>query len=123
MIDRFRRIAQTLQFLRLPSVAIGLVCLASMVVIVLTSEGHQQDTLLIPSLVGLLWAVTTHAFLATFRFAPEKADPSWGIVRRLGRYLRRAWYWAIGIVFLATTTAAVFVTYRMVSAWLRDYGG
>jgi hypothetical protein len=96
--------------------------LTSIVAIVLTSEGHQQDTLLIPSFVGLLWAVTTHAFLATFRCAPEKADPSWGIVRRLGRHLRRASYWAIGMVFLATTMAGVFVTYRMISEWLRDYG-
>ena len=42
---------------------------------------------------------------------------------KLKRNINRGWYWFIGVAFLGTTVAVMFVTYRMVSIWLRDYGG
>ena len=123
MIDRLQRIAQSIQILRLPSIAIGLISLVSMVVIIFTSKSHEGDRLLIPSVVGVLWAMTTYAYLVTFRSVPEKASKTWSIFSRLKRNISRGWYWFISIVFLGTTVAAIFITIRMVSIWLRDYGG
>ena len=122
MIDRLQRIAQSIQFLRLPSIAVGLISLASMVVIILTSKSHEGDRFLIPSVVGLLWAMTTYAFLVTFRSVPEKANKTLRLVSRLKRNISRGWYWFISVVFIGTTAAAIFITIRMVSIWLRDYG-
>jgi len=123
MIDKLQGIAKAIQILRLPSIAVGLISLASMVVIMFTSKSHESDRFLIPNIVGLLWAINTYSFIVTFRSVPEKANTSLKFFSKLKRNINRGWYWFVGVAFLGTTIAVMFVTYRMVSIWLRDYGG
>jgi len=123
MIDKLQGFAQTIQILRLPSIAVGLISLASMVVIMFISKSPESDRFLIPSIVGLLWAISTYSFIVTFRSVPEKSNISLKFFSKLKRNINRGWYWFIGIVFLGTTVAVMFATYRLVSIWLRDYGG
>lgn len=122
MIDKLQRIAQAIQFLRLPSVAVGLICLASIVLVVLTSESHDGDRFLIPSFVGVLWAMSIYSFIGTFRSVPEKADETLSFFSKLKRNISRGWYWFIGAIFLGVTVAAMYVTRLMVLIWLGDYG-
>ena len=123
MIDKLQGFAQTIQILRLPSIAVGLISLASMVAIMFISKSPESDRFLIPSIVGLLWAISTYSFIVTFRSVPEKSNISLKFFSKLKRNINRGWYWFIGIVFLGTTVVVMFVTYRLVSIWLRDYGG
>jgi len=123
MIDKLQGIAKAIKILRLPSIAVGLISLASMVVIIFISRSHESDRFLIPSIVGLLWGISTYSFIVTFRSVPEKANKSLKFFSKLKRNINRGWYWFIGVVFLGTTVVAIFVTYRMVSIWLRDYSG
>lgn len=123
MIDKLQRIAQAIQILRLPSIAVGLLCLASIVLLVFASAPHDGDRLLIPSSVGVLWAMGTYFFIETFRSVPEKADTTLKFFSKLKRKLNRARYWLISVAFLGTTLAAIYVTSRMVSIWLKDFGG
>ncbi len=123
MIDKLQRIAQTIQILRLPSIAVGLISLPSIVVIIFTSKSHEGDRFLIPSFVGLLWAMSTYSFIVTFRSVPEKASKTLGFFSKLKRNIHRGWYWFISVVFLGTTVAVILVTYRMVAIWLSDFGG
>jgi hypothetical protein len=122
MIAKLQRTAQAIQILRLPSIAVGLISLAAIVVIVFASKSHEGDVFLIPSIVSLLWAMNTHAFILTFRSIPEQSTKSLKFFSRLKRNMIRAWYWFIGVVFLCSTVAATFLTYRLVSIWLRDFG-
>jgi membrane protease YdiL (CAAX protease family) len=121
MIDRFTKIADALQFLRLPSVVVGLVCLVGAVTIVVSSNSHGGDLYLIPSVVGMLWAIATYTFLASFRSVPPKAASSWGLFRRLKRRAVRTGYWFMAAVFLATTVGVIVVSYRMLAVWFSDY--
>ncbi len=123
MIDKLQRIAQAIQFLRLPSIMVGIICLASMVVIIFSSSSHQSDRFLIPCIVGLLWAISNYFFIVTFRSVPEKTNKSLKFFSKIKRNINRGWYYFIGVVFLGTTVAVMLVTYRMISIWLRDYGG
>jgi len=123
MIDKLQRFAQAIQMFRRPSMAVGLLSLASIVVIIFVSESHEEDRFLIPSFVGLIWAVSTYAFIVTFRSVPEKASETLRFFSRLKRNINRGWYWLISAVFLAATMAVILVTYRIVSIWLRDYSG
>lgn len=123
MIDTLGKISQALQFLRLPVVIVGLVCLTTITVITFTSKSLEEDYYLIPSIVGVLWATTTYIFLAGFHTVPPKADPSWKLIPRIKRKLARAWYVFLAITFLGTSILAVSVTFRMVSVWVRDYLG
>lgn len=123
MIDKLQRIAQSMQFLRIPTIAVGLVCLASIVVIAFTSMSHEGDRFLIPSFIGLLWALSTYSFIVTFRSVPEKADKALSFFSKLKRNIYRGWYWFISVVLLGTTVVGISVIFRMFSIWLKAYGG
>ena len=123
MIDKLQGFAQTIQILRLPSIAVGLISLASMIVIMFISKSPESDRFLIPSIVGLLWATSTYSFIVTFRSVPEKSNISLKFFSKLKRNINRGWYLFIGVVFFGTTIVVMFVTYRLDSIWLRDYGG
>jgi len=120
MIDKFQRIAQAIQILRLPLIVVGVICLASMVIIVLSPSSAAANQFLMLSFVGLVWAATTFSFIATFHTIPEKADKSLKFISRLKRRLSRGWYWFISLVFLGTTTTALILTGRLMSIWLKD---
>jgi hypothetical protein len=121
MIDKFQRIAQAIQILKLPSIIVGFICLASFVIIVLNVSSDEGNRFVMPTFVGLVWAATTFSFIATFRTVPERAEKSQGIVRRFKQGSSRAWYWFIGVVFIGTSLAALIMTGRLVSVWLKEY--
>ena len=123
MIDQLGRIAQTLQFLRIPTIVVGIASLIVLTVVIFTSQTHEDDIYLIPSIVGLLWAVTTYSFLTGFNSVPHKAEHSWKFFRRVKRNLIRTWYWLLAITFLGTSILAMFVTFRIASIWVGDYLG
>jgi len=121
MIDKFQRISQSIQRLRLPAIAVGFFCLVTTIAIILNSNSHIGDRFLIPSFVGVVWAMSTYTFIVTFQSVPEKASNRLSIFGRLKRHLHRGWYWVISMVFLCTTLAAIYFTNSMISIWLRDY--
>jgi len=121
MIDKLQRISQAIQFLRLPAIAVGFFCLATTILIILNTNSNDGDKYLIPSFVGVLWAMSTYTFIVTFRSVPEKAGNSLSLFGKLKRHLHRGWYWVINMVFLGTTVAAIYFTNSMISIWLRDY--
>jgi len=121
MIDKLQVIAQAIQFLRLPAIAVGFLCTASTILIIISSISDDGDKYLIPSFVGVLWAMSTYTFIVTFRSVPEKADNSLTVFGKLKRHLHRGWYWVISIVFLSSTLAALIFTKSMISIWLKDY--
>lgn len=123
MIDKLGKIAHALQLLRLPAIVVGFACLGAMMVIIFKSTSLEEDFYLIPSIIGVLWAVTTYIFLAGFGSVPPKAKQSWKLIRRVKRRLVRTWYLLLAITFLGTSILAITVTCRMISIWVRDYMG
>ena len=123
MIDKLQRLAQGIQILRLPSIVVGLIGFASIIAIMFTSKSPEGDRFLIPCIVGLLWAMSTYSFIVTFRSVPAKANKSLKLLGKLKRNINRGWHWLIGLLFLGTTVAVMFVTLRMVSIWMKDYSG
>ncbi len=123
MIDKLQRIALAIQFLRFPSIAVGSLCVTAIVTIIFTSILHDGDRFLIPNFVCLLWAIDIYLFIEIFSSVPEKADTTLKLFSKLKRKFSRAWHWLVSVVFLGTTLAAISITSRMVSIWLRDFGG
>ena len=121
MIDRFQRFAVKLQMLRLPAVAVGLLGLAVIVATVFFSKSGEGDRFLAPAIVTLLWAMSTYAFITTFQSVPSRVSSGMSWLTRLGRRLTRAWYWFIALVFIAVSSTAVIVAFRMLAVWWRNY--
>jgi len=118
-VDKLHRTAQAVGFLRLPFVVAGLACLAFIVASLFFSEFHAAERFMIPAFIGLLWAVSAYSFIETFRSVPEKAKDGLSLLARIGRRIHRAWYGFISAVFFAATAASLWISYRMLSAWLR----
>ena len=121
MIDKLQEFSGNIQHLRLPAIAVGFFCLITTIVIILDSDSNFGDRFLIPSFVGVVWAMSIYTFIVTFQSVPEKANNSLSIFGKLKRHLHRSWYWIISVVFLGTTLAAIYFTNSVISIWLRDY--
>lgn len=121
MIDRFRRIALRLQILRLPAIVIGLACAIWMIVVVFTSESRDDNLVLLPGFVGMLWAISLYSFIESFSSVPVKLTEKQGFIGGFKHRIRRGWYWFKGLVFLLATAVALLVTSRMISIWLAEY--
>lgn len=120
MIDKFQGIARLIRFLQLPSIAAGLICLFSILFILITSGSREGDRYLIPCILGLLWAMSLYSFIATFDSIPRKEKQTLKVLGKLKHKITRGWYWFIGLLFLGSTAGAVFLTYRMLSVWLKE---
>lgn len=121
MIDQFKRIALAIRVLRVPAIIVGLVCATAIIVLLMTSDSRQDDRLLMPSFVGLLWAIGLFTFIESFRAVPERAGSDQTLYGRLKRSMRRGWYWVLVVVFVGATAVAMFLTGRLVSIWLNEY--
>lgn len=122
MIDTLQQIARTLQILRLPALVVGLVGLALIIAIIFFLDPNQGDQWTIPCLVGLMWGMSTYAFIVTFRKVPDKPDPAMTPFKKLKQKVVRAWYGLIGWVFLVATLAILLISVRMALIWLRAHG-
>ncbi len=121
MLEKLQRLARSVRVLKTPLLLLGAVCLALAVTIVLRSRSHADDRLLIPSVLGFLWALTFATFITTFQQVPGKAAPSERLLRRLGHSLTRLWQWIIGLLFLAASLALAAFTFRLIFIWFKDY--
>lgn len=119
MIDQLQRIAQSIRVLKLPAILVGLGSLTTAVFALFASVSPTEtNKFLIPSVVALLWALSTYAFIETFQSIPEKADKTLSYFGRLKRRLSRGWYWLVGVIFIGTSLAVLFVSYRLLFVWL-----
>ena len=123
MIDTFKRVAQAIQMLRLPSLWVGLISLTSLVAIVLFWPSDQGSQFIIPCIVGWLWGMSAYAFIVTFRAIPEKPTTPLKFFGKLKHTMTRTWYGLISVIVLGATLAMIVVTIRMITIWFRDYGG
>lgn len=122
LLDTLNRFANAIQIVRIPSLVFGLICFVSIASVVFMSRSHEEDQFLLPAVVGLLWAISTYAFITTFRIVPEKSDKTWKITKRLKRNIHRGWYWLVSFTFVGITVVIIFMTSRMVTIWLKEFG-
>ncbi len=122
MIDALKRMAQAIQVLRLPSLMLGLIGLASLLAAVLLFTSDQGDRYIIPSIIGMLWGMATYVFIVTFREIPNKPNTSLSRLGKLKHAIARVWYGLVSLIFIGATVAILGATIRMMLIWLRDHG-
>ena len=121
MIDTLQRIARAIQFLRLPAIVVGSMSLILICTLIFIAQPGAGDRWLMPGFVSLLWAVSTYAFIVNFQSIPAKVDKSMRFFTRLKRNIHRAWYWLVALIFLGASLGVLFVSYRMIFVWIKDY--
>ncbi len=119
MIDKFQRVAQAIQILRIPAILLGALFLGLIAASLLGIGSNQLGQYLEPCFIGLIWALATYAFVATFEEIPAPADRTDGLATKIRRKLSRARYWLIALAFVGTTVLALMITSRLLSDWLQ----
>ena len=122
MLESFQKLALFLRPVR-PLAFAGLFLFAVMfawnTIGVADKSGEQ---LVIPSIVGFLWALSVYSFIATFQHVPVKADSQASFLAKLKVAFRRAPYWVLAFLALISSGAVLILSYRLFSVWLHDFG-
>ena len=121
MIDQFHKVALKIRFLKIPAIVCGAASLALFLFTLFTSNTHESDRYLIPSIVGFIWSLSSYAFIENFGSVPVKPDKTLSFFGRIKRRFIRLWYWLLGIAFVATSAAVLFITFRASAIWLRSF--
>ena len=111
MLDLLHRLAVALKPLAWAAPA-GAVCCA-LLLLANVLAGVGRDWLLPPSLIGLLWFLSLAALIGNFAQVPSRQVPAGPALRRAGHRLKRAGYWLLAAVFVATSGAALYVSLRV----------
>ena len=103
--------------------AFFLVFLAITAVMIFNSSFRGDNSFLVPSIVGMLWSLSVYALLSTFYHVPRAPNDNDRLLLRITLWIKRLWYWLLGILFVGTTAASVIVSFRLMKIWYQEYIG
>lgn len=118
MIEKLNKLAVSISPLKWPALIISMALLVIAVIIMIISNPRDEDTLLIPALVGFLWFFCIYVLISNFQEIPRKAMPEDSLFTRIKIRLYRFWFLVLGLLFTLTTGLALFISYRMIMDWL-----
>jgi hypothetical protein len=81
----------------------------------------SKDVYLMPSILGVIWALLFSSFTTIFPHAPSKPDKNEKFFRKIIIWLKRGFYYALALLFIALTIAVIFLSFKMFGVWRSDY--
>ncbi len=97
--------------------------LATAISVALLPPSWEADFLLIPSVVGFIWALSAYIFLTGFQNVPRRATREDRLLVRVKLTLRRMAYRVMAVVLLALTAVLLFLSLRMAGIWMSEHIG
>lgn len=95
--------------------------MAGLAFIVLAPPSLEREKYLIPSIVGMLWGMSTYNAIVTFRdvaIRVERPAKFWGRVRVR---ILRVWHGLLALVCLGTLLAVAGFGARLLFVWAKEY--
>ncbi|MBT1063215.1 hypothetical protein KJY73_06495 [Bowmanella sp. Y26] len=120
MLDKLRVVAIRLRWLRPFLSLVGLMSLAVFIYVLLLSGSSSQDSLLIPSILTLLWSGISYWFITAFTRLPRRPSPrqSWSVRMKI-RFIR-GFYLLLMLTAACLTMVVVFISIRGINLWLQS---
>lgn len=113
MIERLQRIATHLHRFRLLFGGVALFALAVLMLSVVDNPWMAGDEMLIPAILGLIWAVTLIGFAQLFVQIPQPPTAGAGWRARLSYRLRRGGRWVLALITLLVCLMVLVLTYQL----------
>ena len=123
MLERFNRIARRYRPMGPVAAILAAAFLATSISVAPLPSSWEADFLLIPLVVGFIWALSANIFLTGFLSVPRKATREDKLLVRVKPTLRGIAYRGMAVVFLALTAVSLFLSLRMAGIWLSDHIG
>lgn len=89
--------------------------------VVFIEEGADKDVYIIPSIVGVLWALVCSILLSVFPYVPPKPDKQERILKRWKIRLTRVAYHIGSLIFCILSVATVWLTLKLLNIWRTDF--
>lgn len=118
MIERLQRIATILARFRLLVFVLAGFSLVVLILSVLDNPLLDNDTLLMPAILGFCWALMLYSTGELFQDIPNKAGSEATFRRRMAVRVRRGMLWILGTLTIASTAALVVLSYQLMRVWL-----
>lgn len=118
MIERLQRIATILARFRLPIFVLAGFSLLVLVLSVLDNALLDNDTLLMPAILGFCWALMLYSTGELFQAIPENVGSEATFRRRMAVRVRRGLLWILGILTIASAAALLILSYQLMRVWL-----
>ena len=81
----------------------------------------KDDTYLIPSLVGALWAGLLFNLVHVFPYLPQKPNKDIALLSRLKLRLIRFIFSFLALGFLVLTVVVVMLSFKLLGIWRADF--
>jgi hypothetical protein len=78
------------------------------------------DSLMMPALAGICWALTLLAYARLFAQIPEKPDKQHGFLRRQSLRLRRAAMHVLALMLILVGLAVLVLSYQLLRTWFMN---
>lgn len=113
MIERLQRIATHLVRFRLLFGGVAILAAGVLILSVVDNPWRIDDSLLIPAMLCLIWAVTLLSFGKMFAHIPQRpvAGASWRV--RVSYRLRRGVSWVLALMTIAMCLMVLVLTYQL----------
>jgi hypothetical protein len=116
MIDKFSAVAKILSPAKQLFVLVSVISVGFFAYELLLSNSSTESGLIGP-LVFFIWSYSAWAYINAFVGVPELSDDL-GFFKRIITRFSRGIYWLVSIVFALSTIGVVFITYKLIKAWL-----
>lgn len=120
MLSRLEKLAAALAPFRALAYLVGIGCAALALYALLGAPQQQGDLLLIPGLLGTLWALLFVVLIGFFRRVPAPADAGDPFLRRLKARCHRFLYIVLGVLFIVLSLTLLGISFRLVSVWVAN---
>jgi len=117
LLDRLQHVARRWRALKPPALITALMLFCASAVVVLLMPGPGGDRLLLPLVVGCVWALSAYLFIYLFEAVPPLPHPDSGPVMSLQRRLTRGLYWLLALAFIVLGALVLMLTIRLFGEW------
>tara|TARA_B110000858_G_scaffold198432_1_gene264909 strand:+ start:2797 stop:3153 length:357 start_codon:yes stop_codon:yes gene_type:complete len=118
MIERLQRIATILARFRLPIFVLAGFSLLVFVLSVQDNPLLDNDSLLMPAIIGFCWALLLYSTGELFRDIPAKAGPGATFRRRMALRVKRGIRWILAMLTIVSAVALFILSYKLMRVWL-----
>lgn len=119
ILDRLQRLARRWHGLKPVALATALILFLASAAIIMLVPGPSGDSVLLPMLLGCVWALSGFLFIYLFEAVPPPPDRDIGLLARFQRRLVRGLYWLLSLAFFVLGALVLMMSFRM----LREWGG
>lgn len=118
MLDYLNSISYKIAWTKPISLLMGFLFIILFFLSIFDVDNFQNDTFLIPSILGLLWSAVLFNFITIFNQLPSTPTRDIKFLKRLKIQLLRFMLYILRLIFIVLTVIVAWLSLRLFGVWL-----